>query len=76
LQNPASHSPLALAWGLELAKNLRTVLNGFRKIRLFLYKPLKRLTTFPIRPNPKLKLGENEKLMLQEALSDNVLIEG
>jgi hypothetical protein len=37
--------------------------NGFRRIPVFLAKPLKRLTTFPSRPNPKLKLGENEKLI-------------
>ena len=37
--------------------------NGFREIPVFLYKPLKRLITFRVAPNPKLKLGENEKLM-------------
>ncbi len=36
--------------------------NGFREIPVFLYKPLKRLITFRVTPNPKLKLGENEKL--------------
>ena len=36
--------------------------NGFRKIPVFLHKPLKRLSTFRVAHNPKLKLGENEKL--------------
>jgi len=36
--------------------------NGFRKIPVTLDKPLKRLITFRVAPNPKLKLGENEKL--------------
>ena len=35
---------------------------------MFLDKPLKRLTTFPSRPNPKLKLGENERLSFARAL--------
>jgi hypothetical protein len=29
---------------------------------VLLDKPLKRLTTYPVDPNPKLKLGENEKV--------------
>jgi len=42
--------------------------NGFPKIPVFLGKPLKRLTAFQSHPNPKLKLGENENLILQESL--------
>jgi hypothetical protein len=41
---------------------------GFRRIPVFLDKPLKRLTTFPNRPNPKLKLGENEKLIFADLI--------
>jgi hypothetical protein len=43
--------------------------NGLRAISVVFYKPLKRLTTFPTRPNPKLKHGENERLILQRPVS-------
>ncbi len=35
LQNPASHSPRALAWGSELAWNLGTVLTVSEGLRCF-----------------------------------------
>ena len=47
-----SHSPLALAWGWRSQESSNRF-NGFRKIRVFRYKPLKRLTAFPSRPKPQ-----------------------
>ena len=68
LARSTSHSPLALAWGSVLAINRRTVLTVSERFECLCYKPLKRLTTFSSAPYPKLKLGENEKWILQEAL--------
>jgi len=47
--------------------------NGFRKIRVFLYKPLKWLTAFRVAANPKLKLGENETIFVR-SISDTRLL--
>ena len=62
-----SHSPQASAWGSTCALKLGNRFNGFlNRLKTSVFathqKPLKRFRAFEIAPNPRLKLGENEKL--------------
>ena len=56
-----SFSP-GFSLGSELACNLGTVLTVSDRFQCFKINRWKRLTPFPVSPNPKLKLGENEKV--------------